>query len=374
MKPHRKMISAVLFAAALAMVMSTGMAQADVLYSNLGSGDSFSTAGYPSAQFVRYSQWPAVRFTVAGGDYQLGTVELPLKLGYAYTGMNVSVTRDAGGIPGTTLETILVPAASIPSTPRLVSVASVSKPVLEEGNTYWVVASFNESAEAQWYANNTGAMGMAYILVGLQGWFYSSYYATPALRVTGTPANSAPTLTAPSNITAVVGTAVAFTAAAFDPDAGDTLTFSLEGAPEDASIDPSSGEFTWTPTMGGDYTFIVKVTDAGGLSASMEVTVTVLALAVSDATIVQRGVTTIVTVMISNPSATDAEGIFVDAASLGGVDAATELPLVYDKIKPGASKRCTLMFKNAAPGDTTFEISGTCSLGDFFTVQAVSVP
>lgn len=56
-----------------------------------------------------------------------------------------------------------------------------------------------------------------------------------------------------------------FTATASDPE-NNTLTFSLEEAPEGALIDASTGVFTWTPTEAqgpGEYTFTVKVCDDG---------------------------------------------------------------------------------------------------------------
>jgi cysteine-rich repeat protein len=69
-----------------------------------------------------------------------------------------------------------------------------------------------------------------------------------------------------------------FTASATDPE-GQAVAFSLVGAPTGASIDPSSGVFTWTPTTAqvGSYNFWVKATDAGTppASGSQPVTVTV---------------------------------------------------------------------------------------------------
>ena len=47
---------------------------------------------------------------------------------------------------------------------------------------------------------------------------------------------------------------------------GDTLTYSLIGAPAGATIDPATGEFSWTPSEAqgpGVYTFTVSVTDDG---------------------------------------------------------------------------------------------------------------
>src|SRR5262249_33524615 len=57
-----------------------------------------------------------------------------------------------------------------------------------------------------------------------------------------------------------------------------TLTFSLDpGAPAGASIDPTTGVFSWTPSEGqgpGDYPVTVRVTDNG--SPSLDDTETIL--------------------------------------------------------------------------------------------------
>jgi Ca2+-binding RTX toxin-like protein len=74
---------------------------------------------------------------------------------------------------------------------------------------------------------------------------------------------------------------LSFTATATDPDLpANSLAFDLVGAPEGASIDPTSGVFTWMPTEAqgpGTYSFTVRVTDDGSpnLSDEVEVVVTV---------------------------------------------------------------------------------------------------
>ncbi|MEX1287681.1 MAG: putative Ig domain-containing protein, partial [Acidimicrobiia bacterium] len=68
-----------------------------------------------------------------------------------------------------------------------------------------------------------------------------------------------------------------FDADATDPDLpADDLTFSLVGAPTGASIDPATGEFSWTPTVGqsGPVSFDVVVSD-GSLTDVAEVSVVV---------------------------------------------------------------------------------------------------
>ena len=75
------------------------------------------------------------------------------------------------------------------------------------------------------------------------------------------------------------GSAITFTATATDPDAGQTRTFSLTGAPAGATINSSTGAFGWTPTTSGTFTVTVVVADNGTppLSDSETVTITVTA-------------------------------------------------------------------------------------------------
>jgi Bacterial Ig-like domain (group 3)/RTX calcium-binding nonapeptide repeat (4 copies) len=83
--------------------------------------------------------------------------------------------------------------------------------------------------------------------------------------------NLAPVLAGvPANVTAVPGSPIAFTASATDADKiyglSNALTFSLVGAPANASIDPDTGAFLWTPNENNPlstYTFKVRVADDG---------------------------------------------------------------------------------------------------------------
>jgi hypothetical protein len=92
--------------------------------------------------------------------------------------------------------------------------------------------------------------------------------ATATVNVTVESVNDAPTL---SNVPATADinelSLYTFMATANDVDVpAQTLTFSLEGEPAGATINPSTGQFSWTPTeaQGGTgtlYTFKVRVTD-----------------------------------------------------------------------------------------------------------------
>lgn len=92
--------------------------------------------------------------------------------------------------------------------------------------------------------------------------------------------NTAPTLTPIGSQTATLGQTISFSAFATDPDLPpQTLTFSLgTGAPSGASVNPSTGQFVWTPSAAPATNVIALiVTDNGSpnLSATQTFTVTV---------------------------------------------------------------------------------------------------
>lgn len=100
------------------------------------------------------------------------------------------------------------------------------------------------------------------------------------ITVTVNEVNVAPVLGEIANVTTQWDDEVTFTATATDHDIpANTLTFSLVGAPAGASINASSGLFTWDPASSqiGVHTFDVVVTDNGtpNLSDSQSVTITV---------------------------------------------------------------------------------------------------
>ncbi|MGH9921324.1 MAG: tandem-95 repeat protein, partial [Nitrososphaerales archaeon] len=104
-------------------------------------------------------------------------------------------------------------------------------------------------------------------------------FDTATVTVTVNAVNDEPVLGAIGDQTIDEQTLLTFTATATDVDIGQTLTFSLIGAPAGVSI-TSGGVFTWTPTEAqgsGVYTFDVVVTDDGSpnLSDSETIDVTV---------------------------------------------------------------------------------------------------
>ncbi|MBN1270402.1 MAG: putative Ig domain-containing protein, partial [Kiritimatiellae bacterium] len=92
--------------------------------------------------------------------------------------------------------------------------------------------------------------------------------------------NTPPGLSALTNISVFEGTLIAFTATVSDVDTpAQTLIFSLDlNTPSGATIDPSTGAFSWTPTEAqgpGEYDVIVRVLDDGNPALGDAVTFTV---------------------------------------------------------------------------------------------------
>lgn len=98
---------------------------------------------------------------------------------------------------------------------------------------------------------------------------------------TAAPPNQSPVLAVIANRLVVAGQTVTFTASASDPDLPvQQLAFSLQGGPSGASMDPTSGGFTWRPAQAqapGTYPITVTVVDNGSppLAAQRSFTVQV---------------------------------------------------------------------------------------------------
>ncbi len=102
-----------------------------------------------------------------------------------------------------------------------------------------------------------------------------------AITITVNEVNVAPILVPIGNKAGTVGVAITFTATATDADIpANTLTFSLDaGAPAGATINSSTGAFSWTPAANGGFPVTVRVTDNGSptMSAFELITITVSA-------------------------------------------------------------------------------------------------
>jgi len=87
-----------------------------------------------------------------------------------------------------------------------------------------------------------------------------------------------PTITSqPTRTKIYSGESFDYKLAATDPDVGDVLTYSLDGAPAGMTIDASTGHIKWKAANKdvGTHTFKARVTDKHGLSDEQTITVTV---------------------------------------------------------------------------------------------------
>jgi hypothetical protein len=168
-----------------------------------------------------------------------------------------------------------------------------------------------------------------------------------------------------------------FTASATDPDAGQTVSYSLVGAPSGAAIDPVTGVFSWTPTLGqvGSFNFSVKATDDGNppASTSRPVAVTVSAppsdlietSVATSSTAVLPGGTISVTDTVSNQGANAKSfviGFHLSADSTyGGAD---------DVAFTSTRSVTSLAASASSTGSKTLTVSKSAPLGDYHVCAA----
>jgi hypothetical protein len=90
---------------------------------------------------------------------------------------------------------------------------------------------------------------------------------TAKVNVTVKMVNDAPRFTSAPVTTATVGALYTYDVNAEEPDAGDTLTYSLTAKPADMTINSTTGLIQWKPTQVGDNKVAVKVADSNSTPA-----------------------------------------------------------------------------------------------------------
>lgn len=90
-------------------------------------------------------------------------------------------------------------------------------------------------------------------------------------------ANSPPVLSPIGTLSGAEGQNLTYVLSAADPDPGDSLTYSATGLPPGATLNPITGEFSWTPgwDQSGAWSVTFRVTDLRGGSDSESVTIQV---------------------------------------------------------------------------------------------------
>ena len=137
-------------------IAAAGLASADVLFTNLGPGDSYNVGSGP---VINEDQWIAAKF-VASASGSLTSIRIPLSNVTAVDANLVIQLRGPGPDPnGTLLESWELPPSEITPFPgsSLETLISTLNPTLVGGTSYWLRAQVTPLGENYlWNLNVTG--------------------------------------------------------------------------------------------------------------------------------------------------------------------------------------------------------------------------
>ena len=222
-----------------------------------------------------------------------------------------------------------------------------------------------------WTPNESQGPGSHTITVRVTDSGTPALFDTESFTVTVTDTNQAPVLAAISDQTIAEGDTLTLTATATDSDIpADTLTYSLDtGFPSGAQINPTTGQFTWTPNESqgpGTHTITVRVTDSGTptLSDTETFTVTVtgtnqapVLAAISDQTIAEAATLTLTATATDSDIPADSLTYSLDAGFPSGA-----------QINPTTGQFTWTPNESQGPGTHTITVrvtdSGTPTLSD----------
>lgn len=147
----------------LALILATtgaGQANADIIFSNFGPGDSFGSSGFgiglvtPSPS--TYDNWGA-KFTVGATDFTFTSAEAALQVTSGADTLTFGLRSDDAGLPGLLLQSFS--ASNIPTTNPgdIVTFNATASLTLEAGTTYWLTSEEYSPSNsfASWRLNNT---------------------------------------------------------------------------------------------------------------------------------------------------------------------------------------------------------------------------
>lgn len=178
--------------AVLALLLSRGgPARADIVFSTFGPDNSFDpnrtyeviNQPFPPALVIAQ----AMAFTPLGSAFSFDRIEMAVAATNTIgrlPALDVSLARDAGGVPGPIIETLHISDVTVPG---IYSATSVDQPSLKEGTRYWLIAQADVTTEAQWFFNSVGEVGMvATRVTPIEAWSPSEA-PQGAFRIYGTP-------------------------------------------------------------------------------------------------------------------------------------------------------------------------------------------
>ncbi|MCO6042656.1 PEP-CTERM sorting domain-containing protein [Aeoliella sp. ICT_H6.2] len=181
-----------LIVTAIVLSFAAAPSQADVIFSNLGAGDTFSAAGrifQGESVGTIGNVDQAASFSVGGTSYLLDSLELGVNVTSAGP-LDVILAADNGGEPGAELEAISL---NLAVGEQLALASAAGTTMLDANTTYWVIADAKGSIDGGWRFNTTGDVGLtAGRSAGVGSTNYGDWNLRPdddryAFRVQGTP-------------------------------------------------------------------------------------------------------------------------------------------------------------------------------------------
>lgn len=165
---------------------------ATVIFSSFGAGDSFandSGSVITGADCFIGTQSIGNAFTVSGGDYQLGRIEVATFMVSGDNSLKVSLTADNGGLPGTVIESFSLTDSMSHFSGTILSIPSITNPQLQNGGVYWVVLEAGApNTEAIWCSSQPHVDGTSAWNNGVEWGSNAPYFQ--AFRVTAVPESS----------------------------------------------------------------------------------------------------------------------------------------------------------------------------------------
>jgi hypothetical protein len=163
------------------------------IFSTSGPGDTYDTStGWPIGGVFSPDMYESANQFSFGGvtSYYLDTVQLAVARLSGTNELNVWLTSDAAGEPGTLIEAFNFTNAMGPgglNNPLLVG-NSMLRPVLSPGTNYWLVASApNADTLALWNLSSPPVQGLVLYRVDTGPWNVDPIDTLGAFRVEGTP-------------------------------------------------------------------------------------------------------------------------------------------------------------------------------------------
>lgn len=165
----------------LIVLLLTAAVRAEVLFSNLGPGDTFATGGNLIGATLPGQRRIAVAFqTPPVREFYFDSFEAPI--GGAGAIVRASLCTDANGQPGPAIAHYVQTVGSAGTLRRW---TSEEKPLLEGGTRYWIVAPSIDVTQLIWGSNTIGQLAGGLASVAGGAWLpLDEDRSAPAYRIT----------------------------------------------------------------------------------------------------------------------------------------------------------------------------------------------